>query len=773
MIFRMLLLVALCFSSARALDISGTILETGTNKPIAGAQVCLAPDLLACVDAQSDGAFRITDSATVAAVPFGKTIRAGRIAVQHGRLVVDLSLVKTCRLEVFGIDGRLVERSGEMAGGMAWWPASRTRPPRDGVYIVRLTGDFGQAICKVETMGGFVVSANGASRIGGFAYRGTAKRAAGTQDTLVIGWNGYETFSYVPTNATETGVTIHLTPFVVAPLSDSVGFVRNDDLKKTAVLDTGAFSLSVTDKSGLVWTLVVPASPFSTKTAISMVPISPAGSSTIQGGVLFEPDGYYFSIPAKLIVTGATTPLAITTFNQNGSNAGLAAYQKTAGPDTIDIFHFSGAGGQDAGTYNNQAECTADEAQMKVAIAERDALLKTEVFVPEPPSIRNECYYELDAASQARNDSLICQYTRLFELPEAQIIRNVLAITRRECFFQCATCDETFSYVAPLAARLQKKINLAMKKYISGQAGVQNAEKYHALGIALISAEKTLAILGLSTAANEEDVLFSVGTWASKLSDEYLRRLREEHDYAAQRIILPFRHDAEILGVSTGSIDDYYSAMTNALTFLMTITATVDESGAEHAQYVTKTSLLQYYVGNSQWQTDDSDDHCGYKTYGMPCKLIEASTSQDGSVTPLGDQGSGYWSRIHLDYNACADSGCSCSDSAFKLQIQLISFPFKYRFKVPNLDEGGGFYYDTAWFDASTVFYDVMPQCNKDLQCPEQLMTECSACYPYYFTAPINNKVETAVDETYLGTYDESGVHIDASVHIVMKHTPK
>jgi hypothetical protein len=568
MIIRTFFLIAMCLSSARALDISGTILETGTNKPIAGAQVCLAPDLLACVNAQTNGTFRITDSAAVSAASFGRTIRAGRIAVQRGRLSVDLSLVKKCRLEVFGLDGRLIERTGEPAGGTALWPASRTRSPRDGVYIVRLTGDFGQAICKVETIGGMVVSANGASHIGSFAYNGAAKRAAGTQDTLVVGCNGYAALAYVPTNATETGVTIHLTPFVVAPLSDSVGFVRNDELKKSAKLDTNAFSLSVTDKSGLTWTLIVPASPFSIKTAISMIPISPAGSSTIQGGVLFEPDGYYFAEPAKLIVTGATTPLAITTFNHNGSNSGLAAYQKTAGPDTIDIFHFSGAGGQDAGTYNNQGECTADEAQMKVVKAERDALLATPVFVPDPPSIRNECYYELDAASQARINALICQYDDLFQLPEVQIIRNILAITRRECFFQCATCDETFSYVAPLAARLQKKINLAMKKYIYGQAGVQNAEKYHALGIALLSAEKTLAILGFSTAANEENVFLSVGSWASKLTDEYLRRVREEHDYsAAVNTIIRFRRDAEILGATTGTLEDLFTKLEKALNF--------------------------------------------------------------------------------------------------------------------------------------------------------------------------------------------------------------
>jgi hypothetical protein len=784
MIIRMLFLVALLLSSARALDISGTILETGTDKPMAGAQVCIAPDLLTCVNANTNGTFRITDSGSVA-MPFGGAVRAGRIAVQHGRLFVDLSMVKTCRLEVFGLDGRLIERTGELAGGRAWWPASGTRQPGDGMHIVRFTGDFGQAICKVGTIGGMVVSATGASRVGSFAYQGMAKRAAGPQDTLVIGQNGYETFSYVPANVTETGVTIHLKPFVVAPLTDSVGFVRNDDLKKTAVLDTGAFSLSVTDKSGLTWTLVVPASPFSTKTAISMIPISPSAGSTIQGGVLFEPDGYYFAEPAKLIVTGATTPLAITTFNHNGSNAGLAAYQKTAGPDTINIFHFSGAGGQDAGTYNNQGECTADEAQMKVVMAEKAALLATPVFVPEPPAIRNECYYELDAASDARNKTLIRQYDSLFQLPEAEIIRNFSAIMQRECLVQCATCDQTFSaYLASLAARLQKKINLALDKYTKGQTGVQNnAEKYHALVPALLSAEKSLALLGFETDAEYADIALRLGNWASRLSDEYLRRLRVEHDYAAKRIILPFRLDAELFGVNTGSIDDYYTAMTKALTFLMTITTTYDYtfegSFPEHAKYEMKTAKFQanYSFSNPlPWQTDYWDSLPGdpYRTYALPCRIIEASACNGGGptpvpITPQYKGGEELNQAFQLDFNACADSGCSCSDSAFNLKIVNLFYSFFY-LSTWTVPETGETVSSTVDFIPYSII-NAMSKYRNDMSCPH---SDGSECYAFKFTAPINNKVETAVDETCLGTYDDgSGGHTDASLHIVMKHTPQ
>jgi hypothetical protein len=783
MIFRTLLLLALCLSSARALDISGTILETGTDKPMAGAQVCIAPDLLTCVNANPNGTFRITDSGTVA-MPFGGAVRAGRIAVQHGRLFVDLSMVKTCRLEVFGLDGRLIERTGELAGGKAWWPASGTRQPGDGMHIVRFTGDFGQAICKVGTVGGMVVSATGASRIAGLAYQGAAKRAAGTQDTLVIGQNGYETFSYVPANATETGVTIHLKPFVVAPLTDSVGFARNDDLKKTAVLDTNAFSLSVTDKSGLTWKLVVPASPFSTKTAISMIPISPAGSSTIQGGVLFEPDGYYFAEPAKLIVTGATTPLAITTFNHNGSNAGLAAYQKTAGPDTIDIFHFSGAGGQDAGTYNNQAECAADEAQMKVARAERDALLATQVFVPEPPAIRNECYDQLDAASEDRNKTLIRQYDSLFQLPETQIIQNLLAISKKECIDGCATCDESGSaYLAPLAARLKKKIYLAMDKYTKGPSGVQdNAEKYHALGTALISAVKSLGLLGFEDETFTFNVSNGVGTWAFRLSDEYLRRLRQEHDYAITIAtpILSFRRQAEVLGVNTGSLDDVVTAMTKALTFQMTITTTYDYtfegSFPEHAKYEMKTAKFKadFSTGRLWWQTDYWDSLPGdaYRTYALPCRFIEASACRHGPtpvpITPLGKVDE-LNQAFQLDFNACADSGCSCSDSAFNLKI--VNLYYQVFFLDTWTDpETGETYSSTTFFDPNTII-NAMSKYRNDMSCPHP---DGSECYAFKFTAPINNKVETAVDETCLGTYDDgSGGHTDASVHIVMKHTPQ
>jgi hypothetical protein len=127
-----------------------------------------------------------------------------------------------------------------------------------------------------------------------------------------------------------------------------------------------------------------------------------------------------------------------------------------------------------------------------------------------------------------------------------------------------------------LGARLQKKINRALTKYEKGQAGVQNAEKYHALGIALISAEKTLAILGLATDADQQNVLLCVGTWASKLTDEYLRRLRQEHDYsAATSTIFYFNRDAAILGVNSGALDSLYSALEKALNFDLEINVNI------------------------------------------------------------------------------------------------------------------------------------------------------------------------------------------------------
>jgi len=179
----------------------------------------------------------------------------------------------------------------------------------------------------------------------------------------------------------------------IADVFPDVVFSVNKDAAVALKYSGQTAQLTVTDQVGLTWTLSIPEGALAGPTTITMTPLIDFDDGTGTGpksGVLFEPSGLVFSVPATLTVTGPDVGKDILLYaDSKGRDMIPAAF--AAGGDSAQalMFHFSTAFVDPVDNEAMKAE--ADRLYDKYYDKARN-LLDKEIRQPKPMSLKLECF---------------------------------------------------------------------------------------------------------------------------------------------------------------------------------------------------------------------------------------------------------------------------------------------------------------------------------------------------------------------------------------------
>jgi hypothetical protein len=153
-------------------------------------------------------------------------------------------------------------------------------------------------------------------------------------------------------------------------------------------------TLQVEDSSGLTWKLTIPSNALVDEATITMTPLKDVKGANggDLSGVLLEPDGLKFIVPATLTVTGNGAGEGwIYCADHKGMDPELALTQQVDGGIECKISHFSSVVVDKSSPLSDPDKKAQIDNSAKKVIAEVKKLLKKKAKLPEPPSIKLEC----------------------------------------------------------------------------------------------------------------------------------------------------------------------------------------------------------------------------------------------------------------------------------------------------------------------------------------------------------------------------------------------
>lgn len=220
-------------------------------------------------------------------------------------------------------------------------------------------------------------------------------------------------------------------------------------------------SLSVTDDSGIEWTLEIPGNALINEEEISITPIIDIELDSYPGmkpyGILLEPDKLDFIKFASVIVkkSGESIDGIILTGDHNGSELVLSPVKAYDNGVIAPVRHFSTiffVPGDDQAIPEIKEEA---KEQYDKAVEAAKELLKRPITVPAPPSIDLECLDERKIR-QAR------EYAELVIKEEEDILVRMAALDANYLF---ASLNDRNSIGRQLEARKRAKMNKLIKQY--------------------------------------------------------------------------------------------------------------------------------------------------------------------------------------------------------------------------------------------------------------------------------------------------------------------
>jgi hypothetical protein len=393
------------------------------------------------------------------------------------------------------------------------------------------------------------------------------EKKAKTPDT--VGGQAVKTPSVIPTvgnqeNPQAVFAEGNYTPATVEiPIPGKITF--GVDSSRTVQVEYPAdgsdVTLELTDGAGLDWKLVVPGIALGQPQTLKMTALSGLQSSNIpgalKGGVLLEPDGLSFRIPATLTVSGAGlgNKIVLLTGAQDGSAMDVAL-PGVEGNSAL-IAHFSSAAADDWQETDLDDFGNWLDGLDKDAMAAAKAFLnahKNDIRVPVPPSIPLECR---DQNGQSADDASLDQFLKDAGEPENTLISNLLSIKRDKALVG-RPYDETYSLEIELASRLVKKAQLLLQTY----KGVD--DKLFAVATFAISAGRQIQLLG---GEFDTQILVDIGQWCSDAIDRLIKDIAEKHDYRKVNAVWLMAKWAALLGNESKSVEDIISKLEGALLF--------------------------------------------------------------------------------------------------------------------------------------------------------------------------------------------------------------
>jgi len=335
------------------------------------------------------------------------------------------------------------------------------------------------------------------------------------------------------------------------------------DTARTATVDSPAegsdTTLTLTDGAGLTWKLVIPGDALDAPRAISMTALADLASADISGrlagGILLEPDGLTFVVPARLTVTGGSPGgrAILLTGGHDGSAMQFALPADDASGGAW-ISHFSSVVDvdvvDDAALKPVTAKLDRDE---QAATAAAQALLKEKgISVPEPPSLPLDCVSGDDAKANAK---ILDAFVAAVGNPEMDLITSLLAVERQRQLLG-RSADESFALEKQLLGRLEKKVLLLMGTYTG------RSEKLLAVTTAALGIGRSMELLGSPATA----ILDRLAGWWGASIDPLVNDVIEKHDYSKADAVVRVATSASLLGAAVNA-DEVLRKLEGALTF--------------------------------------------------------------------------------------------------------------------------------------------------------------------------------------------------------------
>ena len=322
--------------------------------------------------------------------------------------------------------------------------------------------------------------------------------------------------------------------------------------------DGKAQSISITDASGIEWTLEIPKNALIDEEEISITPLNNIELDKYPGstlhGILLEPDGLEFikSSSITLKKAGETVKGVIFSSEHDGTEVVLSPAEAYEDGMRASVQHFSTMLFLPGNEEINEDIKDLANTQYQMALEAAEFLLEKPLSVPAPPSIIYECNKEEVEKQATEYGKSVCR-------EEEEIAGRLISAHR--ALYLIFDGDEN---LPPAFYQLLHRMNAKIQKLIA-QYEPQH-EKFLAVSHAAISVWKQTVIY------IETPALSTLLGWAQKTREHYMDKLNKEHDYKAisaaiyfDRICLLFEGDSILESIK--------NSMTFKLVFENSVTA--------------------------------------------------------------------------------------------------------------------------------------------------------------------------------------------------------
>jgi hypothetical protein len=337
--------------------------------------------------------------------------------------------------------------------------------------------------------------------------------------------------------------------------------------------------VNLTDAAGTFWSLSIPAGALLRPTTITMTPlktITPAGlPGPILGGVLLEPAGTTFLVPAQLdTYKGPAAKAAILTGDAQGE-VRLALAADTA-RSSVRVDHFSPWYMIDAANAAWAGALATVAKDGDAASAAAVALLKQPVVAPSAPSISNVCP---DNSSGTAPDPVIAFIEQVQE-PEFGLMNRILA-SANERRLLGAPYEEILPLAVQLSTRLAAKGQAMLKATKPTADTLQPAMR------------AALALAGPSVLVNGDHsgLLAEIPPFIDAALADSFTRISKDHDYRQIAVVFDVARMSALAG-GKATLEGVQAKLSKALRFKANLH--VDERGPQATWAMGGTVSMKY-----------------------------------------------------------------------------------------------------------------------------------------------------------------------------------
>jgi hypothetical protein len=519
-----------------------------------------------------------------------------------------------------------------------------------------------------------------------------------------------------------------------------------DDSKLAAVSYSplgGAVFLELQDSSGNLWHLDIPenALPYGENITMQLSEniTSDVVSGKLNAGVILEPEGLQFTIPATLTIKGpaAADQTYVFSGDHAGDNLNFAQPKVDADSLKVTVQHFSSyIVYQPIGDSQIQEAADLAAESYKAVLDEVKAFLKTPVSAPLIPADYSfECKEEDgENASQYRNRALDAYINSVMQ-PESDLARRLLGSGYEVAKLGGET--DAFYYAGLLIERDLKKADKLIRTYMNDN------DKLIPVMNLTFKVMKEMQALGLDVPSG---YLQTFSEWMARAADEQIRKIREEHNYKALGPAIALAKGSAIMesdfSASTQFTQKFMEKIKKAMTFKVKYEASLFSGIANQKITLEGEAEVLFLDGNNE----------NYYTGTGKGKYLSYSHSGP-SVTTIDFPNEYPVKMKFVDFSPC-------TSEKIKVQVDTIGSKNEVWYN-PELDERFADQYGFVNFMAGELFNEYKNESGE-----------------FVFEVPFHNNNVIMGDGSFVMTdtvnYPEEGnASGSISYKLEIRHTPK